>query len=77
MFLIILVRLIIPFVLYFRVLHPLVLWAQRKDIIFLTIRLEDTTNPEIKLDEEKMYFRYLKSVLFICIDLLKSTLCEV
>ncbi|XP_046846709.1 prostaglandin E synthase 3-like [Xenia sp. Carnegie-2017] len=40
-----------------RVLHPLVLWAQRKDIIFLTIRLEDTTNPEIKLDEEKMYFR--------------------
>ena len=42
----------------FRVSHPLVVWAQRKDLVFLTIRLEDTTNPEIKLDEEKMYFRY-------------------
>ncbi|XP_028394195.1 prostaglandin E synthase 3-like [Dendronephthya gigantea] len=40
-----------------RLLHPLVVWAQRKDIVFLTIRLEDTRNQEIQLDEEKMYFR--------------------
>lgn len=38
-------------------LHPVIVWAQRKDIVFLTVRLEDTSNPEIKLEEEKMYFR--------------------
>ena len=36
---------------------PLVLWAQRADKIFLTIELEDCTNPEVKLEKERLYFK--------------------
>ena len=63
--------LIISVFVCFSVLHPLVVWAQRKDLVFMTIRLEDTISPEIKLDEENMYFRYsiknatLKYMLYI------------
>ena len=63
--------LIILVLVCFSVLHPLVVWAQRKDLVFMTIRLEDTISPEIKLDEENMYFRYsiknatLKHALFL------------
>lgn len=35
---------------------PSVLWAQRSNIIFLTICLEDCKNPEIKIDHDKIYF---------------------
>ena len=65
-------KLIIVVFVCFSVMHPLVVWAQRKDIVFMTIRLEDTVSPEIKLDEENMYFRYsilknamLKYMLFV------------
>ena len=65
-------KLIILVFVYFSIMHPLVVWAQRKDIVFMTIRLEDTISPEIKLDEENMYFRYsilknamLKYMLFV------------
>lgn len=32
------------------------MWAQRNNIIFLTICLEDCKNPEIKIDSDKVYF---------------------
>lgn len=35
---------------------PSVMWAQRNNIIFLTICLEDCKNPEIKIDSDKLYF---------------------
>ncbi|CAD5116753.1 DgyrCDS5608 [Dimorphilus gyrociliatus] len=37
-------------------LIPPMMWAQRKDKLFLTINLEDVKSPEIKLDEKKLYF---------------------
>merc|ERR1711893_360604 len=37
-------------------LHPAVIWAQRNDKLYLTINLEDCTNPTIKLEEDKLYF---------------------
>lgn len=40
-----------------KLLHPPVLWAQRKDIIFLTISLDDANDPDIKLENNKMTFR--------------------
>lgn len=40
-----------------KLLHPAVLWAQRKDIIFLTISLEDANDPDIQLENNKMTFR--------------------
>lgn len=35
------------------------MWAQRNNIIFLTICLEDCKNPEIKIDNDKVYFHGL------------------
>lgn len=35
------------------------MWAQRNNIIFLTICLEDCKNPEIKIDSNKVYFHGL------------------
>lgn len=40
-------------------LPPSVMWAQRNNIIFLTICLEDCKNPEIKIDNDKVYFHGL------------------
>lgn len=39
-----------------RAVPPSVMWAQRNNIIFLTICLEDCKNPEIKIDSDKVYF---------------------
>ncbi|PSN41938.1 hypothetical protein C0J52_06425 [Blattella germanica] len=35
---------------------PSVMWAQRNNVIFLTICLEDCKNPNIKIDNDKIYF---------------------
>lgn len=36
--------------------HPLTLWAQRKDKLFITIALEDCQEPKIDLTETKLSF---------------------
>lgn len=36
---------------------PNVMWAQRNDILFLTVNLEDCKNPTIELTEQKLHFR--------------------
>ncbi|KAJ9575151.1 hypothetical protein L9F63_025898 [Diploptera punctata] len=38
------------------VVPPSVMWAQRTNVIFLTICLEDCKNPDIKIDKDKIYF---------------------
>ena len=35
---------------------PLVKWAQRTNLVFVTVCLEDCKDPEIKVEEEKLYF---------------------
>jgi prostaglandin-E synthase len=39
-----------------RAVPPSVMWAQRNNVIFLTICLEDCKNPEIKIQNDKVYF---------------------
>ncbi|XP_063229850.1 prostaglandin E synthase 3 isoform X2 [Bacillus rossius redtenbacheri] len=39
-----------------QVTPPPVMWAQRSQIVFLTICLEDCKNPEIKIEPDKIYF---------------------
>jgi hypothetical protein len=39
-----------------RAVPPSVMWAQRNNVIFLTICLEDCKNPEIKIANDKVYF---------------------
>ncbi|XP_001635633.2 prostaglandin E synthase 3 [Nematostella vectensis] len=39
------------------ILHPLTLWAQRKDKILLTISLVDCKDPQIELTEKNLTFR--------------------
>jgi len=39
------------------VVPPLVKWAQRTNLVFLTVCLEDCKDPEIKVEEEKLYFK--------------------
>ena len=36
---------------------PLVMWAQRPTLIFLTVCLEDCKDPEIKVDADKLHFK--------------------
>jgi len=38
-------------------LYPPVLWAQRKDLLYITVDLEDTENEEISLTEQKLTFK--------------------
>jgi len=38
-------------------LHPNAVWAQRTDVIFLTIQLEDCKDPTIKMEETSMTFK--------------------
>jgi len=38
-------------------MHPIVLWAQRKDKIFLTIEIEDSKDSEFKWDPSKLTFK--------------------
>ena len=36
---------------------PLCKWAQRTNLVFVTVCLEDCKDPEIKVEEDKLYFR--------------------
>lgn len=36
---------------------PPVLWAQRANIVYLSVCLEDCQKPEIKIEEDKVYFK--------------------
>jgi len=38
-------------------LHPAVIWAQRNNLIFLTINVEDVKDPEIRVEENRLYFK--------------------
>ncbi|KAB0797858.1 hypothetical protein PPYR_08851 [Photinus pyralis] len=38
-------------------LPPPVMWAQRSTVVFLTINLEDTKDPEIKVNKDSIYFK--------------------
>lgn len=38
-------------------LFPTVLWAQRKDVLFITVDVEDTEKEEISLTENKLTFK--------------------
>ncbi|CDS14405.1 hypothetical protein LRAMOSA06574 [Lichtheimia ramosa] len=38
-------------------LHPTVLWAQRKDLIYLTVQLIDITKPEIDVKSDRFHFK--------------------
>jgi len=38
-------------------LPPPVQWAQRKNLVYLNIALEDTKDPTIKIEDDKFYFR--------------------
>ena len=35
----------------------MVMWAQRPNLIFLTVCLEDCKEPEIKVDGDKLFFK--------------------
>jgi len=39
------------------VMHPSVIWAQRKNCIFLTICLDDCKEPEIRIEQSGIYFK--------------------
>lgn len=41
----------------FRPLIPPVIWAQRSNVIFVTICVEDCKNPDIKIESEQIVFR--------------------
>jgi prostaglandin-E synthase len=41
---------------FFRI-HPSVIWAQRKNCVFLTICLDDCQEPEIKVEAAGIYFK--------------------
>jgi len=36
---------------------PMVMWAQRPNLIFLTVCLEDCSKPEIKVESDKLFFK--------------------
>jgi len=39
------------------VLPPPVMWAQRQQVVFVTICVEDCKNPDIKIEADKVYFK--------------------
>ncbi|XP_022919054.2 co-chaperone protein daf-41 [Onthophagus taurus] len=39
------------------VIPPPVMWAQRKEVVFLTINLEDVKDPDIKIEKDSVYFK--------------------
>jgi len=47
----------IPSFLTSRIPPPPVIWAQRKDILYITICLEDCKDPIIEIEPEKIYFK--------------------
>ena len=48
---------IIPLLSPFSAPPPLVKWAQRPNLIFLTVCLEDCKEPKIQVDADKLYFK--------------------
>jgi hypothetical protein len=38
-------------------LHPLVLWAQREDLLFVTINVADCKDEQLKLSEQGLSFK--------------------
>ena len=42
---------------YFRPVPPMVMWAQRPNLIFLTVCVEDCGKPEIKVEGDKLFFK--------------------
>ncbi|XP_070564698.1 prostaglandin E synthase 3-like isoform X2 [Ptychodera flava] len=36
------------------IVHPPVLWAQRNDVVFLTVDMQDMKRPDIKLEETRL-----------------------
>lgn len=40
-----------------KLLPPPVLWAQRKNLLYVRIQLEDCKSPTIQLENDKLYFR--------------------
>lgn len=42
---------------FFRVIPPPIMWAQRTNCVFLTVCLEDCKNPDIKIQQDSVYFK--------------------
>ncbi|KFM61744.1 Protein wos2, partial [Stegodyphus mimosarum] len=40
-----------------RLLPPPVLWAQRKNLLYVKVQLEDCRNPTIKVEKDRIYFK--------------------
>jgi len=40
-----------------RLLPPPVLWAQRKNLLYVKVQLEDCRNPTIKVDKDSIYYK--------------------
>jgi len=40
-----------------RLLPPPVLWAQRKNLLYVKVQLEDCRNPTIKVEKDSIYFK--------------------
>ncbi|CAK9293075.1 unnamed protein product [Gordionus sp. m RMFG-2023] len=40
-----------------QLLHPALLWAQRSDVVYLTVCVEDCKNPEIDLNTNELKFK--------------------
>jgi prostaglandin-E synthase len=61
---------------YCRVTPPSVLWAQRANLVFLTVALEDCKDPDIKVEKDKLHFKGVggtdKSLHEITIEFLKE-----
>ncbi|XP_002732671.1 prostaglandin E synthase 3-like [Saccoglossus kowalevskii] len=38
-------------------MHPPILWAQRADVVFLTVDVSDLQKPEIKLDDKRLFLK--------------------
>ena len=41
----------------FRATPPMITWAQRQGVVFLTICLEDCKQPEIKIEPTSVHFK--------------------
>jgi hypothetical protein len=65
----------------FRPLIPPVIWAQRNDVVFVTICVEDCLNPGVKIESEQIIFRGVaglqKKIYAITIPLYSEVVVEV
>lgn len=46
----------------FRAIPPPIIWAQRSGVVFVTINVEDCKDPDIKIEEDKFYFKSVGGV---------------